>query len=93
MTRRCEFFQITKYARRYDKRTGKFIINVAYKAKTDITDRTIAVAEAFGLGISDFQQHVIYDDVELKVGPQDVTYVTAILVLEKVCFWMRLCGI
>ena len=76
MTRRREFFRITKYARRYDKRTGKFIINVAYKTKTDITDRTIAVAEAFGLGISDFQQHVIYDNVELKVGPQDIVYVT-----------------
>jgi len=76
MTRRREYFRITKYARRYDKRTGKFIINVAYKTKTDITDRTIAVAEAFGMGISDFQQHVIYDNVELKVGPQDVVYVT-----------------
>ena len=91
--RQREFFQIRKFARRYDRSTGKFVINLAYKTKTDITDRTVAVAEAFGMGISDFQQHVIYDDVELKVGPQDVTYVTAILVLEKVCFWMRLCGI
>ena len=74
--RRHEFFEIRKFARRYDRRTGKFVINIAYKTKTDITDRTVAVAEAFGMGISDFQQHVIYDDVELKVGPQDVVYVT-----------------
>ena len=74
--RQREFFQIRKFARRYDRSTGKFVINLAYKTKTDITDRTVAVAEAFGMGISDFQQHVIYDDVELKVGPQDVTYVT-----------------
>jgi ABC-type ATPase with predicted acetyltransferase domain len=63
-------------ARRYDRKSGKFIINIAYKTKTDVTDRTVAVAEAFGLGISDFQKHVIYDDVELKVGPQDIVYVT-----------------
>jgi len=74
--RRHDFFEIRKSARRYDRRTGKFVINIAYKTKTDITDRTVAVAEAFGMGISDFQQHVIYDDVELKVGPQDVAYVT-----------------
>jgi len=74
--RRHEFFEIRKSARRYDRRTGKFVINIAYKTKTDITDRTVAVAEAFGMGISDFQQHLIYDDVELKVGPQDIVYVT-----------------
>ncbi len=74
--RRQEFFRITRYARRYDRRTGKFFINIAYKTKTDITDRTVAVAEAFGLGISDFQQHMIYDNVELKIGPDDIVYVT-----------------
>ena len=74
--RRQEFFRITKYARRYDRNAGKFLINIAYKTRTDITDRTVAVAEAFGLGISDYQQHVLYDDVELKIGPRDIVYVT-----------------
>jgi len=74
--RRREFFRITRYARRYDRNTGKFLINIAYKTRTDITDRTVAVAEAFGLGISDYQQHVLYDDVELKIGPRDIVYVT-----------------
>ena len=74
--RRREFFRITKYARRYDRNAGKFLINIAYKTRTDITDRTVAVAEAFGLGISDYQQHVLYDDVELKIGPRDIVYVT-----------------
>jgi hypothetical protein len=66
--RKREYFVIRQFARRYDRRTGKFVINIAYKTKTDITDHTVAVAEAFGLGISDFQQHIICDDVELKVG-------------------------
>ncbi|MDH5461661.1 MAG: ABC transporter ATP-binding protein [Candidatus Bathyarchaeota archaeon] len=71
-----EFFRVTKITRKFDRRTGKFTINIAYKTKTDITDRTVAVAEAFGLGISDYQQHVLYDDLELKIGPQDIVYVT-----------------
>jgi ABC-type ATPase with predicted acetyltransferase domain len=74
--RRREIFEITKRARRYDRRSGRFIIKIAYKTKTDVTDRTVAVAEAFGLGISDFQEHVIYDDVELNIGPRDIVYVT-----------------
>jgi len=71
-----ELFRITRIASRYDRATGKFIINISYKTKTDITDRTISVAEAFGLGIDEFQQHVIYDNVELKIGPRDIVYIT-----------------
>ena len=74
--RRREVFIITKFARRYDKTTGTFRINISYKTKTDITDRTIAVSEAFGLGVDEFRNHVIYDDVELKIGPTDIIYIT-----------------
>lgn len=74
--RRRELFEITRRARRYDRKTGKFVINVAYKTATDITPRTVAVSEAFGLGVSDFQEHVIYDNVELKIGPKDIVLVT-----------------
>jgi len=74
--RQREHFQIRKFARRYDRKTGKFTFNIAYETKTDITDRTVAVAEAFGLGISDFQKHVLYDNVELKIGPEDIVYLT-----------------
>jgi len=71
-----EFFRIEKVARRYDRRTGKFILNISYKTKTDITDRTVAVAEAFGLGVDEHQEHVVYDDVELKISPKDIVLVT-----------------
>jgi len=73
---RQEFFEIRKFARRYDRRTGKFIVDIAYKTKTDITDRTVKVAEAFGLGVDGFQEHVIYDNVELKIAPNDIVYIT-----------------
>ncbi|WNZ30434.1 MAG: ATP-binding cassette domain-containing protein [Candidatus Bathyarchaeota archaeon] len=28
------------------------------------------------MGISDYQQHVLYDNVELKIGPKDIVYLT-----------------
>jgi len=76
MTRRREYFRIIKYARRYDRKTGKFTIHIAYETATEITPRTIAVAEAFGLGIDHHQKFVIYDNVELKIGPKDIVYIT-----------------
>lgn len=71
-----ELFKITRVASRYDQTSNKFIINISYKTKTDITNRTVAVAEAFGLGIDEFQQQVIYDNITLKIGPQDIIYIT-----------------
>jgi ABC-type lipoprotein export system ATPase subunit/GNAT superfamily N-acetyltransferase len=76
MTRKREYFRICKYARRYDKREGKFVIEIGYETATKITPRTIAVAEAFGLGIDQHRKFVIYDNVELKIGPRDIVYIT-----------------
>jgi len=71
-----EFFRIRKFTKKFDKRTGKFVINISYKTKTDVTDRTVAVSEAFGLGIDEYRDFTIYDNVELKIGSKDVVYIT-----------------
>jgi len=71
-----ELLKITKFARKFDKATGRFTFNIRYKTRTTITPRTIKVGEAFGLGVDKFQEHVIFDNVELKIGPQDIVYVT-----------------
>jgi len=72
-----EYFRIRSYARRYDKRTGKFVINLGYKTATPRpTARVVAVAEGFGLGLDQWERFVVYDNVELKIGPQDVVYIT-----------------
>lgn len=76
MTRRHEHFRITKHSRRYDKQTDTFHFNIAYETATDLTPRTIDVAEAFGLGIDQQQKFVIYDNVELKIAPSDIVYIT-----------------
>ena len=54
-----EEFRIRKFARRYDRESGKFTFDIGYETRTDITDRTVAVAEAFGMGISESQRHVL----------------------------------
>jgi len=74
--RRREHFKIQRYARVYDRRTGKFLINIAYKTRSDITDRTIKVAEAFGIGVDQYRDFTIYDNVELKIGPKDIVLIT-----------------
>jgi len=76
LVRRLEHFEITKYARRYDRREGKFIVDISYRTATEITPRTIAVSEAFGVGVDQEQKFVIYDNVELKIGPKDVVLIT-----------------
>jgi len=77
MRRKCEFFYITKYSRRYDRREGKFVINISYEtAAPEPSERVVAVAEGFGLGLDQWQKFVIYDNAELKIGPQDIVYIT-----------------
>jgi ABC-type lipoprotein export system ATPase subunit/GNAT superfamily N-acetyltransferase len=71
-----EHFKITKFARRYNRQTGNFTFNIAYETATEITPRTIGVAEAFGLGIDQTQKFILYDNVELQIGPTDVVYIT-----------------
>jgi ABC-type lipoprotein export system ATPase subunit/GNAT superfamily N-acetyltransferase len=75
--RKREFFRIRQYARKYDRETGKFIINISYEtAAPEPTERVVGVAEGFGLGLDQWQKFVIYDNVELKIDPQDIVYIT-----------------
>lgn len=77
MTRkRREHFKITKFKRRYDRKTGKFTFNITYETATEITPRTIAVAHAFGLGIDKTRKFPLYDKAELKIGSKDIVYIT-----------------
>jgi ABC-type ATPase with predicted acetyltransferase domain len=75
--RRHEFFCIHQIRRRYDRQQGKFIIDIAYEtAAPEPTERVVNVAEAFGLGLDQWEKFVVYDNVELKIGPTDIVYIT-----------------
>ncbi|MEM3823789.1 MAG: hypothetical protein QXH87_02535, partial [Candidatus Bathyarchaeia archaeon] len=69
--RKREFFRIRQFKRRYDAHEGKFVINIAYETAAVATPRTLAVAEAFGLGLDEHKRFILYDDVELKIGERD----------------------
>jgi len=45
--RKHEYFRITSFASWFDRRSGKFIVNIAYKTRTDIADWSVKVAEDF----------------------------------------------
>ncbi|MDI9577056.1 MAG: ABC transporter ATP-binding protein [Thermoproteota archaeon] len=73
--RRSELFRITKFRRVYNREEGKFSFNISYETHTKVTPRSLVVAEAFGLGIDDAQRFKVLD-AELKIGPQDIVYIT-----------------
>jgi ABC-type ATPase with predicted acetyltransferase domain len=75
--RRREYFRIRQFCRRYDRESGRFVVNVAYEtAVPRPSERVVAVAEGFGLGLDKWEKFVIYDNVELKFSPKDVVYIT-----------------
>lgn len=68
-------FRVRACKRTYDKVAGKFSFNISYETHTKITPRSLVVAEAFGLGIDEAQKFKVLD-AELKIGPQDIVYIT-----------------
>jgi ABC-type ATPase with predicted acetyltransferase domain len=77
MKHQQEHFQIKAIKRRYDQKTGKYIINIAYTtAPPKPTKRVQAVAEAFGLGIDQNQKFTIYDNAEIKIEKGEIAYIT-----------------
>jgi ABC-type lipoprotein export system ATPase subunit/GNAT superfamily N-acetyltransferase len=62
--------------RRYDEARGCYVYDVSFKTKAPLTERTIEVAEAFGLGIDEEKEHVLYRDFELRLSEGDVVYIT-----------------
>ena len=73
--RRRRDFRIRQFRRIYDRAEGKFTFNISYETHTKITPRSLVVAEAFGLGIDETQKFKVLD-AELKIGPQDIVYIT-----------------
>lgn len=42
----------------------------------EITDRVMAVSEAFGVGVDDKKEFTIFDNIELKYNSDELIYVT-----------------
>ena len=68
--------EVVRTAKKYDRATGEFRVDIRYRSRAMLTERTAAVAEAFGLGLDGEREHVVYDDLRLKMGPGDVVYIS-----------------
>jgi ABC-type transport system involved in cytochrome c biogenesis ATPase subunit len=75
LRRRREFFHIRKVRRTYDRARNTFSFNISYSTAVALTPRSKAVAEAFGLGLDEEHKFTVLD-VDLKVGPKDIVYIT-----------------
>lgn len=73
--RRDEFFRVRQIRRVYDRTEGKFRFSISYETRAALTPRSLAVAEAFGLGVDEAQKFTVLD-AELKIGPRDIVYIT-----------------
>lgn len=57
-------------------RTKDFCISHSFKTKSDITERSVLIAEAFGLGIDEEKEFNIYDNFKFQLRSNDIVYVT-----------------
>lgn len=71
-----EHFEVERVAKKYDRATGKFLIDIRYRTRVEVTPRTAAVAEAFGLDLGGWGEQVICDHAEMRIGPRDIVYIT-----------------
>ena len=61
---------------RWHPKKKRMVFDIKFKVLPSLTERTMAVAEAFGLGIDHEQEFPIYEEFELEVGPDDIIYIT-----------------
>ena len=60
--------RLDRRTRRYDSERGCYVYDISFKARAPLTERTIGVADAFGLGIDGEREHVLYRDFELRLS-------------------------
>jgi len=68
--------EVDRFKRRYDRERGCYVYDIRFKTVAPLTDRTVKVAEAFGLGVDEGREHVVYEDFELRLTDRDVVYIT-----------------
>ena len=71
-----EFLEITSLESRFLPKKRKYLINISYKTGVEITPRTSEIAKAFGLGIEEEKEFIIYDNFSLEIGEKDIVYIT-----------------
>lgn len=73
---RREFLRLIKSQALWNRVLEKYCINISYETGTEISQRTLEVADAFGLGVDETKRFVIFDNFELEIKKDDVVYIT-----------------
>jgi len=76
MLRRNLEVRVRRTGRRFDEERGCYVYDVRFKTRAPVSERTIEVARAFGLGVDDEREHVVYRDFEVYLHEGDVVYIT-----------------
>jgi energy-coupling factor transporter ATP-binding protein EcfA2 len=53
-----------------------FKANIKFKTRASITPRTVKISEAFGIGIDEDQEFIIYEDFTIEINKGDIVYIT-----------------
>ncbi len=61
---------------RWCPKKKRMVFDIRFRALPDLTDRVVAVAEAFGIGVDEEREFPIYEEFEVEIGPEDVVYIT-----------------
>jgi ABC-type transport system involved in cytochrome c biogenesis ATPase subunit/GNAT superfamily N-acetyltransferase len=71
-----EYFRLIKARAIWDRVLEQYRIDIRFEATTEVTPRTVEVAEAFGLGVDTTQQFTIYENLSLEINKGDIVYIT-----------------
>lgn len=53
----------------------KYTLSKVFTMRAEVTERTLAVSEAFGVPLDDEQTFTVYENLELEIFPGDVVYI------------------
>ena len=83
MNNRDDVLKIRKLRRIYDRGKDRFTFHVEYETITEITPRTLDVAEAFGLGIDEAQKFLVLNTI-LQISPEILCWLQVIVAAARV---------
>lgn len=75
MRDRRDVLRVHRCRRTYDREKGRFTFDISYETHVELTERSVVVAEAFGLGVDESKKFQVLD-AQLQVSPKDVVLVT-----------------
>ena len=68
--------ELVKIRKKWSPEKQKLVVNITFRVLPAITERTVAIGQAFGLGIDEAQEFPIYKHFELEIGARDIVYIT-----------------